>query len=200
MGIFLPVWPSCFVGTVHLTKCVVQFQFSGSRIVVPYAPPPSEAVFLVLVRFAYGFLDFLSTYKSILTMPLRSTPITGASSLLRADAPWINRPFPTCAARVTPYLHWLVPERRPRFLCSLYPGFAFSFSPSLWPGCHHWPVWLIASDIWPFRFSAVFHLDMFQRRQHPTWGEWLYHHPVAYEPYIQDVCRLQQNILGMTIL
>ena len=32
-------------------------------------------------------------------MPLRSTPITGASSLLRADAPWINRSFPTCADR-----------------------------------------------------------------------------------------------------
>lgn len=102
-----------------------------SRIVVPYAPPPSEVVFLVLVRFAYGFLDFLFTYESILTMPLRSTPITGASSLLRADAPWINRSFPTCAARVTPYLHRHVPERRPRFLCSLYSSFTFSFSPSL---------------------------------------------------------------------
>ena len=122
---------SCFVDTIRLTKCVIQFQFLGSRIVVPYAPPPSEVVFLVLVRFAYGFLDFLFTYESILTMPLRSTPITGASSLLRADAPWINRSFPTCAARVTPYLHRHVPERRPRFLCSLYSSFTFSFSPSL---------------------------------------------------------------------
>ena len=167
---------------------------------MPYAPPPSEVVFLVLVRFAYGFLDFLFTYESILTMPLRSTPITGASSLLRADAPWINRTFPTCAARVTPYLHRHVPERRPRFLCSLYSSFTFSFSPSLWPGCHHWLVWLIASDIRPFRFSAVFHQDIFQRRQHPTWGGWLCYHPIVYEPYTQDFCRLQQNILDMTNL
>jgi len=33
---------------------------------------PSELVFLVLVRYAYGFLDFLFTYESALTMPLRS--------------------------------------------------------------------------------------------------------------------------------
>ncbi len=31
-----------------------------------------ELVFLVLVRYAYGFLDFLFTYESALTMPLRS--------------------------------------------------------------------------------------------------------------------------------
>jgi len=29
-------------------------------------------VFLVLVRYAYGFLDLLFTYESALTMPLRS--------------------------------------------------------------------------------------------------------------------------------
>ena len=33
---------------------------------------PSELVFLVLVRYACGILNFLFTYKSALTMPLRS--------------------------------------------------------------------------------------------------------------------------------
>jgi len=34
----------------------------------------------------------------------------------------------------------------------------------------------------------------------PTRGGWLYYHPTLYGPYTQDVCRLQQNILGMTDL
>ena len=33
---------------------------------------PSELVFLVLVRYACGILNFLFTYESALTMPLRS--------------------------------------------------------------------------------------------------------------------------------
>ena len=49
-------------------------------------------------------------------------------------------------------------------------------------------------------FSAVFHTFKSQRRQHPAWGGWLYHHPTLYEPYIRDICRLQQDILDMTDL
>ena len=74
-------------------------------------------VFLVLVRYAYGFPDFHIHIQSTLTMLLRSTPITRASSLLRADVPWINRAFPTCAAEVS--LHLLqqieVPSMVPLF-------------------------------------------------------------------------------------
>lgn len=29
---------------------------------------------------------------------------------------------------------------------------------------------------------------------------WLYNHPIVYEPYTQDLCRLQQYILDMTDL
>ena len=34
----------------------------------------------------------------------------------------------------------------------------------------------------------------------PHGGGWLYYHPDIYEPYTQDICRLQQNILDMTDL
>ena len=75
------------------------------------------------------------------TMPLRSTPITGASSLLRAAVPRIYEPFPAHAAGVLTNL------RRPDGRCavrgSLVPcilAFHGSFSLSLWPGCHHWLV------------------------------------------------------------
>ncbi len=37
-----------------------------------YTASSLDLVFLVLVRYAYGFLDFLFTYESALTMPLRS--------------------------------------------------------------------------------------------------------------------------------
>ena len=79
-----------------------------------------ELVFLVLVRYAYGFLDFLFTYKSALTMPLRSPALLlRGSSLLRADAPWISRSFPACAAKVSLHLLQIKLKCRPWFLCSL---------------------------------------------------------------------------------
>jgi len=34
----------------------------------------------------------------------------------------------------------------------------------------------------------------------PHGSGWLYYHPTLYEPYTQDLRRLQQNILGMTDL
>ena len=37
-----------------------------------------------------------------------------------------------------------------------------------------------------------------EQRQHPIPG--LYYHPLLYEPYSQDFCRLQQDILDMTDL
>jgi len=55
-------------------------------------------VFLVSVRFAYGFLDFLFTYNLHQLCPFAPFPLfEGISSLLRAAAPQICRPFPACA-------------------------------------------------------------------------------------------------------
>ena len=88
-----------------------------------YTASSLELVFLVLVRYAYGFLDFHVHIQSALTMPLRSTPITGASSLLRAAAPWICRPFPACAAKVS--LHLLPCESAVHG--SLVPYFSFTY-------------------------------------------------------------------------
>ena len=34
----------------------------------------------------------------------------------------------------------------------------------------------------------------------PHGGGWLFNHPYYYEPYIRDICRLQQDILDMTDL
>ena len=191
--------PSCSVGIIHPTVCVIPFQFSGSRIVVPYAPPPFWGCvsglsqvrlrlprLSVHIRIRINYAPSLhSHYRSFLTTT--------------ADAPRINRSFPTCAVRVSPHLHWHNVRHRSWFLCSLYFSFAYSFSLAPLTRLHHWPVWLTVSDIRPYWFSAVFHQDIFQRRQYPH-GGWLYNHPIVYEPYTQSICRLQQNILDMTVL
>ena len=43
-------------------------------------------------------------------------------------------------------------------------------------------------------------LSNFNGGSAPHGGGWLYNHPTVYEPYSQDICRLQQNILDMTDL
>jgi hypothetical protein len=72
----------------------VLFQILSSQIFVPFAPPPFDLVFMVLVSFAYGFLDRLVTCFAVLTMPLRSISITETSSLLQAAALQFHQSFP----------------------------------------------------------------------------------------------------------
>ena len=55
---------------------------------------------MVLVRFAYGFLDRLVPCSLYRLCPFAPPPITGASSLLRAAVPRIYEPFPAHAAGV----------------------------------------------------------------------------------------------------
>jgi len=108
-------------------------------------------VFLVLVRFAYGFLDFLFTYNLYWLCPFAPPALLlRGSSLLRADAPWISRSFPTCAAEVS--LHNCASKDWCAVHGSFVPyalAFHIGFSPFLWPDCHLWLVWTSAGDIWP---------------------------------------------------
>ena len=130
------------------------------------------------------------------TMPLRSTPITGASSLLRAAVPRIYEPFPAHAAGVLTNL------RRPDGRCavrgSLVPcilAFHGSFSLSLWPGCHHWPATFDHS--W---FSAAhYNPKVLSCDSTPHGGGWLYNHPCVYELLGREFVGLF-DILGVTAL
>ena len=55
--------PPCCADTACPGFRVIGFRFVGCRIAVPYTASSLELVFLVLVRYAYGFLDFLFTYN-----------------------------------------------------------------------------------------------------------------------------------------
>lgn len=114
----------CEVTSLFLKPLIV-FRFWDCRIVVPYAPPPFGLGVSGFSQVCLRLPRLPVHIQSALTMPLRSTPITGASSLLRAPAPWMSRSFPTCAGgSVIPFTF---PCTRPRFLCSLCFSFAYRF-------------------------------------------------------------------------
>jgi len=60
-------------------------------------------------------------------------------------------------------------------------------------------------DILPKTFDLIGFLPFstisnFNGGNTPHGGGWLFYHPYFYEPYIQDICQLQHNILDMTDL
>jgi len=140
---------------------------------------------MVLVRFAYGFLDKLVKCSAYRLCPFAPPPLQGLHRYYGLMPHGFAGHFlPARLACYPPYTPSGV--CRPWFPCSLHPSFTYVALAS--------PSSPAAVLDWCDLLSSTFDLSGFLQpttntsiklRQHPTWGGWLCNHPPVYEPYVR---------------